>query len=427
MIRTYLLTALAVCASLSSAMAAAVDHVTVEVASPEAPIPELVEKRIAASIQTVGNRVFLQKDSEEITSRAPAYERAVNDIINRVLIGYTVDSLQLVPGADTRIKVKLRPWGDTIQQVHFQLDYGALPALGKQLAAADLEGTDKLAENLLVGLPVDALDWANGAVRSVLENELEARLPEFYPQVVIKGGPKTEVTVYMLPKLPVVRNVQVDIEAENLPKVIFLSSRSNLEKYYAGLEGLPVSFAQRHAREIEASLVPQLQQQWVIRHYGLKVTPSLKVGENTRIHLLSQTDFYDLHGGAYIDIGRDKDKREGDSDTVLMAHLGRKIGPKSEVYSEFKFMPASLDWNVIPGYFYRFTGGSRLGYQFESLDDSHHLWLRYPLTRRWQLRLDRDLTHNEWETGLRYRVDDYVGLEYIVSRHDYWLRVIGYL
>ena len=67
------------------------------------------------------------------------------------------------------------------------------------------------------------------------------------------------------------------------------------------------------------------------------------------------------------------------------------------------------------------------GYQFESLDDSHHLWLRQPLGSRWALRYDRDLTHTENEVGLQYRVDDYVGLEYVVSDHDHWLRIIGYL
>ena len=33
----------------------------------------------------------------------------------------------------------------------------------------------------------------------------------------------------------------------------------------------------------------------------------------------------------------------------------------------------------------------------------------------------------DYEVGLHYRVDDYVGLEYIVSDHDAWLRIIGYL
>ena len=330
-IRTYLLTVFAVCASLSSATAASVDQVTVHVASVEEAIPPLVEKRIAASIQTVGNHVFLNHDSGEIVSRHEEYERTVNDIINRVLIGYTVESLAIHPGSRTDLDVRIRPWGDTIRKVHFVIDYGALPAMGQALVAKDLEHAGDMAESLLTGLPVDALDWANGAVKSVLENELEDRVPEFYPHIVIHGGPETDVTVYMLPKLPVVRNVRVAIKGDDVPKVIFLSARNHLERDYAGLDGLPVAFVQRH----------------------------------------------DIRGGAYIDAGRD---HSSDEDTVLMAQLGRKIGSHHEIYGAVKFMPSSLDWNFIPGYFYRFTGGTQAGYQFESLDDSQHLWL--PALRR---------------------------------------------
>lgn len=43
------------------------------------------------------------------------------------------------------------------------------------------------------------------------------------------------------------------------------------------------------------------------------------------------------------------------------------------------------------------------------------------------LRFDRDLTNQDDEVGLTYRIHEYVGLEYIVSDHDQWLRIIGYL
>lgn len=167
-----------------------------------------------------------------------------------------------------------------------------------------------------------------------------------------------------------------------------------------------------------------MKRQWVVKHYGLQVTPTLSVDENTTIYVTPKTDFYDIRGGAYLDVGR---RNSDDDDTVLMAHLGRKIGSHHEVYGEVKFMPSQLEWNIIPGYFYRFTAGTEMGYQFESLDDSHHLWFRQPLGSRWALRYDRDMTHTENEIGLQYRVDDYVGLEYVVSDHDHWLRIIGYL
>ena len=69
-IRTVLLTVFAVCASLSSVTAASVEQVAVHVSSVEEAVPPLVQKRIAASIQTVGNHVFLNQDSDDIAGRS---------------------------------------------------------------------------------------------------------------------------------------------------------------------------------------------------------------------------------------------------------------------------------------------------------------------------------------------------------------------
>ena len=138
-------------------------------------------------------------------------------------------------------------------------------------------------------------------------------------------------------------------------------ARNQLERTYAGLAGLPVAFVRRHERDIAEALQGDVQRQWVVKNYGLHVTPSLSLGEDTAIDLTSQTAFYDIRGGAYIDAGRD---HSSDEDTVLMAHLGRKIGSHHEIYGAVKFMPSSLDWNFIPGYFYRFAGVQKNYYAF---------------------------------------------------------------
>lgn len=428
MFRTCLLTIFFVCASLSSAIAAPVTHVAVRVSSPEEAIPPLVEKRITASIQTIGNHVFLGQDDGDIQARQGEYIRMVYDIIDRVLIGYTVDDISLSPGADTQLDVRIRPWGNTIRTVHVHFNYGSLPALGQELAGHDVAGAEAFIENLLTGLPVDALDWANGTVKSVMEMELQTRLPEFYPHVVITPAAETEVQVYFLPNLPVVRNVNVKVEAENLPKVIFLSTRKHMEERYAGLNGLPVAFVERHQLDINRDLEEQLQKQWVIREYKLRVRPKLAVAENMTVTLQSETDFYDVQAMAYIDVSRDDDKHhDKDDNTVIRAHLGRKVGTHHEFYTDAEFMPTSVSWNIIPGYGYRPRKGTWLGYQFETDDDSHHLWLRQALGSRWSFRYDNDLTHHDEEVGFTYRLHEYLGLEYIISDHDRWLRVIGYL
>lgn len=412
------------CCGFGSAWASPISHISVHVSSVQGTMPVLVQKRIAASIQTVGNHVLLPHDSDDIAANDEEYKRVMNDIVNRVLIGYTVEDMQIYPGEETVVSVQIRPWGETIQSVHVAIDYGALPDMGCRMAAKDLHNAESLVENLLIGLPVDSLDWARITVQSVLEDELESQLPEFYPHIVIRPGKEAEVQIYLLPKLPVVRNVDVSIDAEHLPRVIFLSSRKHIEERYTGLEGLPVAFVRRHERDIQSDLRRMVDSQWVIRKYKLHVDPVVEIGENMKIRLHSQTDFYDIQAGAYVDVGRDDSSKD---DTVLKAHLGRKIGQHHEIYTQVEFMPSSVEWNIIPGYFYRWGKYTQLGYQYETDDKSSHIWARQYLGSKWSLRFDRDLTNQEDEIGVTYRVHEYIGLEYIISDHDNWLRVIGYL
>jgi hypothetical protein len=430
MIRASVLAGLFVCAGFGMALAAPVTHVNVQVSSAETPIPMLAQKRIAASIQTVGNHVFLNKDDAEIRASADSYNRVVNDIINRVLIGYTVDDISISPGPETTMAVRIRPWGETIRSVHVTVDYGSLPPMGVKMANGDLQGVESMVQNLLIGLPVDSLDWANGAVKSVMETELMNMLPEFYPHITITSNADAEVKIYLMPQLPVVRNVNVIVDAENLPKVIFLKTRKNLEQKYAGLEGLPVNFVRRHEHDVLIDLQDSLAQQWVIKQYKLRVLPTLNIGENIDINLKSETDFYDIQAGAYIDMNRKdrkNDKDISDDHTVITAHVGRKVGTHHEFFSELEFKPASVKWNFIPGYFYHWGKNTMLGYQYETEDNSNHLWLRQHLGGRWGIRYDRDLTNEDDEVGLTYKLHEYISLEYIVSDHDNWLRIIGYL
>ena len=97
----------------SGAAAASIHDVDVHLASAGAPVPPLAAKRISASIETVGRRVLLDRDDGEVSRNADTYNRMMNDIMDRVLIGYTVENLNLRPGERTEVDVVVRPWGNT--------------------------------------------------------------------------------------------------------------------------------------------------------------------------------------------------------------------------------------------------------------------------------------------------------------------------
>ena len=51
--------------------------------------------------------MLLTHDSGEVLANGEEYNRIINDIVNRVLIGYTVESIQIQPGEDTTLAVQI--------------------------------------------------------------------------------------------------------------------------------------------------------------------------------------------------------------------------------------------------------------------------------------------------------------------------------
>lgn len=118
----------------STASAVTIDRVDVRLNSAGSPVPTLAAKRISASIQTVGRRVLLEHDDGEVAQNVEAYKKIMNDIVDRVLIGYTVETIVIEPGSDTIVDVTVRPWGDTIENVDMTVDFGSLPVMAQELA-----------------------------------------------------------------------------------------------------------------------------------------------------------------------------------------------------------------------------------------------------------------------------------------------------
>lgn len=404
--------------------AAPITHVQVTVKTAQYTLPSIVQARIGASIQTVGNHVLLNQDSQTIKAQQAAYVRTLKDIVNRVLIGYTVDDISLKPGTDTQLMVRIRPWNDTVQKVTLSMDYGAVTPLGKTYIQEDIQSIEGVVDNLLLGLPIESLDWAQFTVKEVLEKKIADMLPEFYAHITIKPGKTSAVTIFFIPKLPVVRQVEANVESEHVPQLLFLQAQRNVANKYAGLEGLPIDFVKRHSMAIQEQIYKDMSEQGVIRRYKINVTPKLFVGEKTQIYLQAKTRIYDIRGLVYMDIGRTQNQYIGE--TVLQAHLGRKIGTQHEVFTDVQLRPGNFTWNMRFGYFCQ-AKRVQLGIRYETADETVHVFGNVDWQKRWQWRWDRNMTMKRNEWGFRHRMRNYLGIEYVVSSTDHWIRLLGYM
>ena len=171
-----------------------VERVDVSLSSSEGQIPPTVAKRIEASISAIGDRVLVGKQAQLFQLNAADYNKVLADIVNRVVVGFVVSDMQIDYGTDTRIRVVLQPVGDTIQTVETTIDYGNLSEEAVRLLQTYLSGIGPAMSDLLIGLPVDSVGWAESVSQSAGRSLLEQSLPEFQANIEVVPGTDTKVT-----------------------------------------------------------------------------------------------------------------------------------------------------------------------------------------------------------------------------------------
>lgn len=408
-------------ASFAYAAADTIEAVTVLIASPEGKPPSRVVKRMEASVATVGNHVFTGRSIEEISAGKNDYERIVSDVIGRVLVGYSVEEVHIIPGAVTQIAVTIIPWGDVVRDVHLEMDVGSLSPEVANLITKDMGDLEESLAGVLVGLPIDSLDWAGGVSKTVIRELLTAQLPEFRSSFDIVSGPQTIVRLTLAPQGPVVQDTRVSLRSRTIPNVLLLKTKPAVEEAAKMMNGLPVAFVERHSAYFNTRLAEAIKDYPVAKKYGLTLTPQVIPGRQTQIELTAETTKYRLTLEGYVDMGREQDN------TALKLHAGKFINSADEVFTEVEFIPSSVTWNFYPGWSHKMGTTTYAGMKYDISDKVNILWINQNIGSDWSLRLERTPATNSDEIGVRYKIHDFLSAEYIIGDHEKWLRLIGHL
>ena len=113
----------------------------------------------------------------DVETNQAKYENLIRDIFNRVLVGYTVEQVNLTPGTRTGVLVTVKPWGDVVRDVSLEIDMGGLSPAVKNLIKSDMGKVEAQVADVLIGLPVDSVEWAGGVSKSVIRELLANQLP----------------------------------------------------------------------------------------------------------------------------------------------------------------------------------------------------------------------------------------------------------
>jgi hypothetical protein len=403
---------------VAKAAPAFVDTVQVEVQA-EGHLPLLIQRRMEASVHTIAEQVLTGHNVNEAMLKRMEYEQLIREVFNRILIGYTVSAVQIAPGSDTQVTVKLVPWDDVIKKIDTTVQVEGMPREIAALALQDVAGVENLFEQNMLGLPIDAADWTNGILKSSLNVFMQEHLPEFRADFDVEPGTVTKVKIVLYPKVPVVRNVDLAMRSESMPNILLLNYRPQIQKKADIMLGVPVDFVKRHNAYFNQVLVTSLDEQKDFRSFHVKTHIELNPGEKTYVKSYSDTARYRFTLEGYFDINSKADN------TTFRIHLGRFISSHDEVFTELDFYPQSVTWKAFYGYERELLPTVKMGMKYDSNAHNGVFLLKKKFDNKWLLRYEYAFADQTEELGLRYKIHDFVSLEYIIDDKDSWLRLIG--
>lgn len=395
-----------------------VDTVKVEVQA-EGHLPILIQRRMEASVHTIAEQVLTGHNVNETMIKRSEYEQLIREVFNRILIGYTVTAVQIVPDSDTQVTVHLIPWDDVIKKIDTTVQVEGMPDEIAALALQDVAGVENLFEQNMLGLPIDAADWTNGILKSSLNVFMQEHLPEFRADFDVEPGTVTKVKIVLYPKVPVVRNVDLAMRSESMPNILLLNYRPQIQKKTDIMLGVPVNFVKRHSAYFNQVLVASLDKQKDFRFLHVKTHIDLNPGEKTYVKSYSDTDRYSFKLEGYFDLN------SKDDNTLFRIHLGRFISSLDEVFTEMDFYPQSVTWKAFYGYEREILPTVKMGMKYDSNAHNGVFLFKKKFDNKWLLRYEYAFADQTEEIGLRYKIHDFVSLEYIINDNDSWLRLIG--
>ncbi len=407
----------------SASWAAPIEDIAVHVETTQGSMPDAVKERIQASISAIGQRILVGKEENLFRLNESQYDKVLADIMNRVIVGYVVSDIHVSYGPHTSLSVQLLPVGHMIQEVETEVDYGNLSPEARAYVQEDMRDISSVMSHLLIGLPVDSVGWAESVTESAGRDVLHQLLPEFQANFEVISGEKTKVRISLIPQGQIVRTGKLTFHKTTVPRLFMLRAVTETEGKMKHLEGLPVAFVSRHRDDIATAMNEILKQDSFIQKYGIETEVQLFPGEITELKVDALTDHWIIKTEAWMDAGRD-----GNKNTAIEGMLGHFIGQSNVVFGEARFYPGPVKWNVYGGWYHHFGHVLDLGYKYDFVENSNHVFGTIPFGEKIALRYDRDFREKENEFGLSYKIHNYMTLEYVYNDEEgKWLRLIANL
>ena len=408
----------------SNADAARIETVQA-IVSAQSSLPSMVRERMEESVRTIGEQLLSGHELPLSFQWSNQQSTIIKTVFDKILVGYSVQSVELST-VDTAaiINVQLQPWTNTITRVEVNVNVEGMPENLETLVRNDLADVSCVFDDGLMDLPIAATDWTNGILKRRLNSFMEEHLPEFRADFDTEFASSTAyvlLTVY--PRVPVVRMVSLSMHSSTMPNVALVTHRTIMEDRVNLLVGVPVAFVERHKADIEELIRVPLDEQKDFRALRMKSNVELNAGEKTSVMIRSDSERYRMRLSGWLDIGRSDKAKD---DFVFRAHIGRKISKLDEGFLQLDAQPQDVHFKWSLGYARDFTHGTEAALRYDLTDETMIARLEQEIFTDWILRYEHRFHNDENEAAIRYRLHDFLDVEYAVDRRESWLRFIGH-
>lgn len=294
---------------------------------------------------------------------------------------------------------------------------------------ADSAGVLAVAEELLRGLPFEALAWSDVALRNEISEKLQHILPGWTPSlVVLNSGSIPVLRVSFTPSFPLILAVDPAFSSVSLPMLLSGELRSDLLERLYPLIGLPVEWARLHTKEINIWAETYLGRKAAVENTVADARVSFTASQVSKMEVQLESRRYAIGAWAAVYAGTE------DRSAELGLHLGRRAQLTRDVLAEFygEGIVQLQNWEAEGRFGFRFSpwGDVWLGGEWSTEDEMW--WGRASIDPRlhkpyaW-CRIRED---GEVNAALGWKVTEYISLElhYDDRNEDQWgLRMLGNL
>ncbi len=390
-------------------------------------LPPLIQERMQKSVQAISDQLLIGQQTERLqdVSVRQSYEQVIYEVFDKILVGYSIASVKLDPGTDTGVEISLAPWNDTIHDVQVEVAVEGLNSDIERLVRMELIGVDRVFTDSLKGLPVAATDWSNGVLKKSLNSFMEEKIPEFRADFDLETDVTTKVKLTVYPKLPVIRTVELFMRSETVPNMFLLDNREKAQHMADKLIGVPVGFVARHQETLRAFMASSLDDSQGYKTLGLKTNVEMSVGENTRITTRSDTSRYLLRLQGWADIGHSKGINGDREKNRFRFTAGANLSQRDMLYAQMDLFPQHLRQEWAIGYSRKFDSKTSSYLRYDIKDKRFAVGAEYWAAPKWLIRYEHRWSDGHGEVGIRYKLHDFLSLEYVLDTKDNWLRLIG--